>query len=609
MENMMQNVDFSKYKNVFCDSQEALKWAYQNGLPNDAVIRTSSPAMLWDESPSITHIESHWSMDSIKVFQSTIQKFSIEMYRKALMVGKVNHEEALCIALFSIKIQNIIFKAACLEKEDLIEPRLFISVKNKSNRLRNYMNAPWDSLLIDNPKFETVCYNLSDSLNQGLTTKGVSKKVRFFIGGWETAFYRVAIKIFNFLPDGLFQRRVLIPNENELIIESAANLVRHGIRIDKINPKIQHKKGNEVLFFNHIVSSIKPILKKRIDEWVVLEISKKVEKMAIKILKEELTLYDRSFNDWLPVIEKYKSKKSALLLNMPSTVSSLALTKACRRNNIKIFSTQHGVSKEINAVHVENSATYEINSSDLHFTFNYKASKASEKSYFSIGNTFVSGISNRHLRMSKSARIAVDSAPIAYVSTNLYTANFGMINAHLTDYDIAKNERNIINNVLCKLPHKLLYKAYPEENRRYPDSNPVLGEAMRKSNIKVFKNTVDMRYFIQEYRVFITSRATSTLSWLVFSAKPIIFINWCDDNPLTQEAHNSFSKAMFVFNSNERDFYQKLLNFLSRPIGEIELLYEKKKKDRECMIKEYFSEFGGNSGRRISDKIISTVFS
>ena len=42
------------------------------------------------------------------------------------------------------------------------------------------------------------------------------------------------------------------------------------------------------------------------------------------------------------------------------------------------------------------------------------------------------------------------------------------------------------------------------------------------------------------------------------------------------------------FKINDLD---NLLKFLSKPIKEIELLYEKKRKARSLMIKEYFSEF------------------
>ena len=65
----MENIDFSKYNKIFCDSLKALKWAYSHGLPNDAVILTSSPAMLWSQESEIVHIESYWNVNKMKEFQ------------------------------------------------------------------------------------------------------------------------------------------------------------------------------------------------------------------------------------------------------------------------------------------------------------------------------------------------------------------------------------------------------------------------------------------------------------------------------------------------------------------------------------------------------------
>jgi hypothetical protein len=253
--------------------------------------------------------------------------------------------------------------------------------------------------------------------------------------------------------------------------------------------------------------------------------------------------------------------------------------------------------------------TYEINSSDYYIAYNQLSAKAAKKSYFSIGDTFVSGISNRHLRMRSFTYRRLHEPFIAYVSTNTYKGNFGLMVTWLTDFDIAKNEKEIINNVLCKLPHKVLYKTYPEENRRFPDNNPVIGELKGKKNIELFNKTVDMRFFVWKYKIFITSRATSTLGWLVLSGKPVIFINWVNDKPITKGACESFSKGLFLFNSNEKDFYQELCNFLSKPIEEIESLYKKKKNSRERMIKEYFSEYDYGAGKRVSNMITKTVFS
>jgi len=61
MGNMTKNIDFSKYKHVFCDSREALEWAYKSGLSHDSIIYTSSPAMLYDERPNIVHIDKYCS--------------------------------------------------------------------------------------------------------------------------------------------------------------------------------------------------------------------------------------------------------------------------------------------------------------------------------------------------------------------------------------------------------------------------------------------------------------------------------------------------------------------------------------------------------------------
>ena len=53
MENIVSTEDFKKYKNVFCDSSEALDWAYKNGLDKNAIIRTCSPGMLWRDNTNI----------------------------------------------------------------------------------------------------------------------------------------------------------------------------------------------------------------------------------------------------------------------------------------------------------------------------------------------------------------------------------------------------------------------------------------------------------------------------------------------------------------------------------------------------------------------------
>ena len=109
----------------------------------------------------------------------------------------------------------------------------------------------------------------------------------------------------------------------------------------------------------------------------------------------------------------------------------------------------------------------------------------------------------------------------------------------------------LITNIFGRLPHKVCFKNYPEDNRRYADKNPILAEVHAQKNMDLFDRKVDMRYLLSKHRVLVTSVATSTLGWLVMSGKPIVFINWSHDGPLTKNAHSIFSKGLFLFDDTK----------------------------------------------------------
>ena len=113
-----------------------------------------------------------------------------------------------------------------------------------------------------------------------------------------------------------------------------------------------------------------------------------------------------------------------------------------------------------------------------------------------------------------------------------------------------------------------------------------------------------MRYLLSAYRVIITSGATSTLGWPVMSGTPVIFINRKEKSPLTNEAYIELSKGLFVFNDNDKGFYQNLRHFLSKPIEEIETLWREKEADRKEMIRKYFSAHNGGAGGRAAQVIL-----
>ena len=200
----ISSVDLSKYNTVFCDSLQALEWAYDNGLSRSAIIKSSAPAVLWNKKENIHNVEDRWTINELEKFQSTIQKMTENIFDVAKNIPGVERELALSVSQFSFKFQKILYKSACLHEDDFTNSRLFIYVDGKTGPAGNMMNSIWDQLLLSNSSFLMVRYTLKNDEWNMLTTHGVSYWRRFKVAGYETIIYRLAIKIMNCLPDWMF---------------------------------------------------------------------------------------------------------------------------------------------------------------------------------------------------------------------------------------------------------------------------------------------------------------------------------------------------------------------------------------------------------------------
>jgi hypothetical protein len=606
MENMNTNIDFSKYINVICDSKDALEWAYEHGLSKDAVIRTSSPALLLDNSLVTEYIEDRWRKKKEFIqFQSSIELFSQEIYSSVLSIPGLTHEEAVCVSHASTYLQHIIYKAACWNEQDANKEMLFLKVSNENSNGGNYMNAPWDILLNDYSKLSIYTFKLPTSAWKILSTSGVSTIYRAYLGGVHTLIYRFFTSLYQKLPKlNSSKVRVLVPNENELLIEIAANLMLKGVTVKEIQ-KNDNDQSN--INISSIKEKISPIVQQRVLEWVAPILHDTCESIFFEMLNESLNSFYSSIDTWEKVLGKETCRKKVLLTGALGNINGFSIAYVSKKMGIPLVSVQHGVTVEINNTHGELMSELDVNVSDLAFCFNKSSASKNDASFFKRGNSVSVGLPKRYFRMNNlfGRILPSKSQPIVYVSTNLYRGNLGMFGGCLTDYERAKNEIDLINNVFNQLPHKVTYKPYIEERRRYPDIDPAIVTASMSDNIDVFEGKIDMRFLLKNYRILISSVATSTLSWLIMSNKPTIFINNINDGPLTPDALESFSKGIFVFNSND-DLHSKLKAFLSRPIGEIEAAWNNKKASRKKMINDYFSSSRGDAGytaaKIISDK-------
>ena len=601
-----KKIDFSQYDNVFCDSKQALEWAYKHNLPKKSIIRTSSPAMLCGNNNNIRNIDSRWTISEMKEFQTTIYQFTKDIYDASLSIPNIDRVTSLCVSQTAMQFQKFLFKAACLNEEDFIEKRLFLRVEGNGGLDGNNMNAPWDKILNNNPNFSSYTYTLQDDDWKKLTTKGVSVLNRIKLGGVETIIYRTMIKFMKWLPDRFFDRVALIPNENELVIETAAKLAMRGVKIEKIQPNKSDNIDKFCCMYERqiLFQSIKKILNSRFSRWVSSPCIPQCESIFFEALDVQLDLLHSMSSKWNQTISNSNIKNKIVLTNSPGNFKGQALASACSALNIPIIAAQHGVTVEISDLHNEVSVKFDNTISDCVLSYNEKVCEIENKSYFSKAETFITGISSRHIRMKYSNKKHACTTPIVYITNNLYRGNFGLFGSWITDYKKFTNEQQFVTKVLGKVPHKVRYKTYPNDNRPYADNDPILSIVQNIRNIEVFNKKVDMRYLMAEHKVLVTFFATSTLGWAVMTGKPVVFINQVENGPLTEDALNGLSEGLFVFNDNEKDFHNKLCEFLSQPISEIEILWEKKKALREKMIYNYFSMYTSGAGARASKMIL-----
>jgi hypothetical protein len=416
--------------------------------------------------------------------------------------------------------------------------------------------------------------------------------------------YRLLSRFFNYFPDKWFERQVWIPSENELVIETAAALALRGVKVAALKPA-KVAKFKSTFDNSHLIKAVLPVFQSRAEQWVLPVALKPVLSLFSSSLNEHLFNFEKSVFEWDRALSSKSGKKQAILMNSPGTIKGQSLSVACRRKGIPIIAAQHGVAVEISKLHGELSVGFDNSVPDAVLTYNAKVVENEERSHFKRAEQYIVGASSRHNRMRDINSKGDSIPPIVYISTNLYRGNIGFFISSKTDFLMARDEQDVIKEILSQLPYQVRYKTYPDDNRRYVDCDPVLNYIKSTSNIELFSDKVDMRYLLAGHRVLVTSSATSTLSWPVMTGKPVVFINWKNKSPLTNEAHKYLSKGLFLFDDDDENFHNNVREFLSQSIEDIERLWQEKESDRTGMIKKFFSAYSGNSGKRAAQIILS----
>lgn len=603
--NLMTNPeeDLSGYNTAYCDSIAVLEQAWRSGLPTSARILSSSPAMLLQG-----HAEpAYRKFDGA---QRTALNDSTLALTLRIYDALKGHEDlapyATLVAQMGILFQPTIALAASLDDADHGEPRAILMSHTGHGPTDRLFKAPWAGLFAGMPKAKCVTFSIpmeESYLLRGGNAPGFMTRLKQ--AAWDKLAYRLLLKVGSCFPGLMSRKRAFIITENELLIETSTSLGLAGFSLLRLSQPAFQTSGADSASVENIKvgmrEAIGPILHDHAERWINEKFVGNTIEMFLDKVMIECTLFLSANAAWEARLGQLSvGGGDVVLMNYPGGGAIHALINQCRKRRVPVIAFEHGATRQFCATHKHMMAGFENNYADWVMAFNTLSSKMSNANPFAHGTSLPVGFPKDYFR-NIGRKIDPEKPPVLFVSTTLYVGNQQSLSGSLSDIEAAEREIGIVTNILDEIPHKVEYKPYP--SIRYADPDPIHQAVHESENISFFDEGIDLRYEVGKYRVVITSRATSTVSWCIMSARPLVFINYPDHMPLTDAAHEAFRKGVFLFEVEKDGWQEELRAFLSKPISDIEAEWERKSANRAHLISDFFTIPEQGAGRRAADYI------
>ena len=571
---------------VFCDSLDALEQARASGLPPSVEIRTSSPALLLSGNPNVKSMDA--PPERLNDYWNAAGALSESLFRASFGFDG-DHDRAVIVARTALAMHRKLTSSLTLEDADFTEPRLVLKPRT-SNPQENIDYEPlWSVLLRENPHCDIREIHLP---SKAVKETPPSLLVRSRFAGWAEFGYSLGIKLWRKRHTGK-QPVILVERVSESVRETAFSLMLKGAKVVELDQTVMPATiANEAL-----PAPVSAAFQDFLSEWFAPQVGRAALKNFAETLGQALGRFEAAKVYWknrLP--DLVPGGRGVILVAFPGKPEVIALGAAGRERGIPLVAFQHGVTRELNAAHKETYCTFENAVSDILFTYNDEAKAISSQIPYARGRVETVGLPNAYGRMNR--RFFFGKAkPILYVSTTLLSGNVNFYVGSHSDVGRVEQEVNLVEGVFDALPHEVTVKLYPAPPR-YAEPDLVAQCVARCGNVQRLESEIDLRYLVSRYRVLVTSRASSTLSWCLMSGKPLVFINHPDHAPLRDEVRELLSKALFLFDWGTPGMMADLREFLSRPIDVIEAEWAEKSAAREDFLRRYIKGPGVGAGRR-----------
>ncbi|WP_340302370.1 hypothetical protein [Roseobacter sp. HKCCD7870] len=592
---------------VFCDSLEVLQAARERGLKSEARILTMSPALALSGLDNVEYLEARVPTDVMRWVHGSLNDFAAAVVSAARSEPCLA-EHALLAGQTAMLINPWMLKAACLTENDFREPRAVLLVDEASPSYSASFSAPWQTLLAGAQKLLVERFPVTPTCERSARGESdVSFLNRLAVAGPDRALYRLLLAFWRAMPCGLGKGEIIVTKENELVKETAVQLGLRGYRLSEISVnRISAEQLNEEkrLTFRQV---LEPILRKRFS------------RLLTPKAEENLTdiFFDRLFSAvgrqcswksfWSAKFSGQTCRRpSAILTNFPTAEVFEPLRSIAERERCLVAAFQHGVDREMAWAVDQKEIVLENVLSDVLFTYNEASRNVALRNRFATNckNVAAVGMPRDYFRVGRS-RIAAEAPPILFVSTLLYRSYNQLRFEERSDLDKARDEIQLIEEVLDRLPHRVGYKPYPA--LRFPDPDPVIAAALKAGSVEVLGGHVDLRYMLNRHRVLVSTRATSTIGWCVMSKRPFVFIDTGDYFRIQPNMRDAFIEGTFFFDATCPTWRSDLRHFLSRPLQDIEEEWRAKEEGHAKLVERCFTVpvpgAGQRAARMISDYI------
>jgi len=595
---------------LYVDSRAGIEEAVRQGLRPDAEVRSSSPALVLDPTLDVTQADAHIPPADLLGFWRTLNESSRETFLR-LRTELDSEALALVVARTPFLSQNLLQKAMTLREDDFHRPVAVTVHEPSPADALGRLNGPWPELLSSNPQLVRITVPESRTrISYPLHPPNAGFLSRILFADWQTIGYRLLLSLWDRLPGSSPRGCILIPNEGSLVKETAFRLAMRGFALKSLSPPRDRNGGTSqagpslALRVRDLVSDV--IAPPEFANRFAPSASAAMKRILEARIVGNMESYQGALADWREELDSLSAARpKAILCNNNMHPEMIALNEAAGERRIPFVMFEHGAARAFAKEEARDEVMYETADADILFTYTPVAADIVNESPITRGRAIPVGAPRDHYRIRKRHGSRNNAPSIWYISTMVYMGNVTGLQAGMTDAGLARYEIDVIDRVLAKLPHSVLYKPYPAT--RYADSDPVSERARSTDNITYYGEALDLRYLPASARVLVTSRAGATQGVCMASRKPLVHVLFPSE-PLTEEARSAFEESIFLFDGRSPRMHDELVDFLSRPIAEIERLWERRAPARRELFSRFFDCGHADAGARAANLLIESGF-